>query len=110
VEVQRHYNCFRDYDASLGRYIQSDPIGLRGGMNTFAYVRGSPLLLIDWQGLATFSHFSPRDQSKIQAAIEDAKEKLRRCDTGKCDRSRDDLSDITHKLDNAHYVFDPHMS
>lgn len=45
------YNYFRDYDPSLGRYIQSDPIGLAGGVNTFGYVGGRPLALIDSFGL-----------------------------------------------------------
>jgi RHS repeat-associated protein len=48
--VGLHYNRFRDYDPALGRYLQSDPWGIGGGYNLYAY-RLNPLLHVDVRGL-----------------------------------------------------------
>jgi len=51
AETGLSYNMARDYDPTIGRYVESDPIGLRGGVNTYSYVRSRPLTLTDPFGL-----------------------------------------------------------
>jgi RHS repeat-associated protein len=46
-----HQNYFRDYDPATGRYVESDPIGLTGGINPYAYVDDSPTSEYDANGL-----------------------------------------------------------
>jgi RHS repeat-associated protein len=54
-ETGNWYNGFRDYASSLGRYVQSDLIGLKGGLNTYAYAYHDPLLFIDPDGETPFT-------------------------------------------------------
>ncbi|MEO8306260.1 MAG: RHS repeat-associated core domain-containing protein [Betaproteobacteria bacterium] len=49
-ETGLHYNYFRDYDPGVGRYVESDPIGIWGGLNTYTYVANNPLRYLDPTG------------------------------------------------------------
>ena len=50
IETGFHHNYYRDYDPQLGRYIQEDPVGLRGGINLYLYAHSNPLNMYDDAG------------------------------------------------------------
>jgi RHS repeat-associated protein len=52
-ETNLAYNYFREYSADTGRYVESDPIGLKGSLNAFLYTLASPLNAVDPEGLIT---------------------------------------------------------
>lgn len=79
-----HYNYFRYYDPSAGRYISSDPIGLVGGLNTYSYVGANPLSFIDPLGLYSWPEFI-EDATNASAGFGDT------ITFGLTDRIRDQL-------------------
>jgi RHS repeat-associated protein len=52
IETNLNYNYLRDYDPVVGRFVQSDPAGLGGGLNTYWYADAAPAILIDPAGLS----------------------------------------------------------
>jgi RHS repeat-associated protein len=53
AEIGTNYNYYRDYDPTIGRYVESDPIGLAGGMDTYGYGLQDPISHVDPLGLQT---------------------------------------------------------
>jgi RHS repeat-associated protein len=62
-ETGLHYNMARYYNPKTGRYDESDPIGLAGGINTYAYALNSPLRWVDPLGLYGTQSCSYYDQA-----------------------------------------------
>jgi len=50
-ETGLYYYRARYYDASVGRFLSNDPIGLSGGLNLYGYVGNRPTLFGDSLGL-----------------------------------------------------------
>ncbi len=57
IETGLYQNGFRDYNPAWGRYLESDPVGPTGGINTFGYVGGNPISGKDRRGLDSDSDY-----------------------------------------------------
>lgn len=64
-ETGLHYNFHRYYDPQTGRYLRTDPIGLKGGRNYYVYTGSDPINLIDFDG----NYFRRPSQAEYQADV-----------------------------------------
>lgn len=70
---EEHYNYFRTYDPSTGRYLESDPIGLYGGPNSYSYAANNPASWIDRFGLTALEFTVETGVLKVDPEIEGVK-------------------------------------
>lgn len=71
-DTKLNYNYQRDYEPSTGRYVESDPIGLEGGISTYGYAISNPIGRFDANGLRPGDAFS-----SMSAALKDLKSHVR---------------------------------
>lgn len=68
-ETGLSYNYFRDYDPVIGRYVESDPIGLEGGSNTYTYAKNAPAISTDEFGLVPGARPATPEQTEAARAL-----------------------------------------
>ncbi len=69
TETGFSYNLSRDYMPNMGRYLQTDPIGLIGGANTYVYASSNPIRLSDPQGLCVLGDEGFCDRSNLYSTL-----------------------------------------
>jgi hypothetical protein len=65
-----HFNLYRTYDPSTGRYLEPDPIGQWGGVNLYPYAQGDPINAYDPFGLLTWREALQRYASRAGGTFE----------------------------------------
>ena len=93
-----YQNWHRDYDPSLGRYIEADPLGLAAGQSLYGYVSGDPLNYIDPLGLQrdlrlddprlTGRHLTDAQRRNLQNATRDIRREATADAIGQLDNRR----------------------
>lgn len=111
--TQLNYNMRRDYEPGVGRYVQSDPIGLGDGPATYAYVGSAPVSFADPSGKSRRAAASTYPSSYIEIARQEAVAKLQRCNIDDCAPnnpykiSKAELQQVIQKVISADISYDP---
>jgi RHS repeat-associated protein len=80
-ETGLHYNWHRNYDPTLGRYTQPDPLGFVDGPSMYGYAGESPLRYVDRDGLDSIPQSRPPASSNV-CLKDDCQKCLTACDKG----------------------------
>jgi uncharacterized protein RhaS with RHS repeats len=100
----------RDYDPAVGRHVESDPLGLKAGVNTYAYVEDNPLLLSDPLGLSSYFGFPPDKEALMKAAVDEAKAKVRDCKGNTSCFNDNGRERIIRILEYTDYIYRPNAT
>ncbi|EKT4563683.1 RHS domain-containing protein [Pseudomonas putida] len=79
IETKLHYNRYRYYEPSTGRFIGKDPIGMDGGLNHYTYAP-NPVEWIDPLGLAKSKPSGTPKQAQRKVMREQAPAEITRID------------------------------
>lgn len=97
-ETELHYNRFRYYDPRLGRYLQSDPLGMAGGINLYAYCV-NPLTTVDLDGLTHKNQTGPGQPGNgRESPNKEGTEKPSPPKAGGMPEEKPDVSDLSDKV------------
>ncbi len=80
AETGLNQNINRDYDPLTAKYVESDPLGLRAGVNTYAYAGADPVWSSDPSGLLVQGDgWKDQEWKDIENAAAKIRKELEKC-------------------------------